>query len=785
MPCQKGGQPCGPNVRFPLRQDPERVHETREESLPPATSTPLVTMVLPRESRTGTSSLLLDDPPERIFAKPREPVKSWANVNNHTIWETESRIDAPTAWQQGFGVGLGERTASLSYAGSANPGINGQSINLPVAKATPNRNRKRTHDEVSESESVWSGTPLREGHGIRLLRLHGGPTDAPLQGRLMLSDGKETYEALSYAGVPEEGRSSIEIFSAASAFKITIKPNLEAALRQLRLPDRYRLLWIDSICIDQNDVRERNFHIQRMGSIFNTASNVCVWLGVAGPQSGLAFEFIRKFVQAYDLRTEVEGSLDRPSFDALFELLTRRWFTRRWALQEIALAKRATLYCGPNSISWADFADTIALLQANLPRFLPQIASEWEPASRGNVPKFAHTGGCLFIEVSSNIFRKSDEGTILDSQQTLESLVCNFSAFEASSIHDSIYTFLSLAEDTGARYSVRPTAAISMEAEETGPMPTELSVSEQEVARSVFSRWRRKTYSEYPVDYEKSPVDVCKDFFAFTVRTTKSLDILVRPWAPASSRQQLPSWVATLAEPVFKNGLHDRIQADSLAGPAGVSKRAYNASRKYPASCRFGERTDSKSLYVDGCILDSIQELCSPALGGDIPAEWRQLVDRYMGASSALEKFWRTLVANRDRNSSNPPRYFERACDQVFAGNMTQDGFYVTRTNDDHPRYVAEFLERVRSVIWMRRMIVTAQEHLLGIAPTNAQEGDLICIIFGCSVPVVLRKVVSDEMTGEHHYQLMGDCYVHGMMDGEAFTIQQARNIPQTQFELR
>ena len=69
--------------------------------------------------------------------------------------------------------------------------------------------------------------------------------------------------------------------------------------------------------------------------------------------------------------------------------------------------------------------------------------------------------------------------------------------------------------------------------------------------------------------------------------------------------------------------------------------------------------------------------------------------------------------------------------------------------------------------------------------PKMWKNGDLICIIFGRSVPVVLRKIVSDEMTGEHHYELVGDCYIHGMMNGEAFTMQQTRNIPQTQFELR
>ena len=49
---------------------------------------------------------------------------------------------------------------------------------------------------------------------------------------------------------------------------------------------------------------------------------------------------------------------------------------------------------------------------------------------------------------------------------------------------------------------------------------------------------------------------------------------------------------------------------------------------------------------------------------------------------------------------------------------------------------------------------------------------------------MVLRKIVSDEMTGEHHYELVGDCYIHGMMDDEAFTMEQTRNIPRHSLNL-
>jgi len=53
----------------------------------------------------------------------------------------------------------------------------------------------------------------------------------------------------------------------------------------------------------------------------------------------------------------------------------------------------------------------------------------------------------------------------------------------------------------------------------------------------------------------------------------------------------------------------------------------------------------------------------------------------------------------------------------------------------------------------------------LGLSPCDAQIGDLVCIIFGCSVPLVLRKDVDREK-----YVLIGECYLDHTMDGEAMT---------------
>ena len=49
----------------------------------------------------------------------------------------------------------------------------------------------------------------------------------------------------------------------------------------------------------------------------------------------------------------------------------------------------------------------------------------------------------------------------------------------------------------------------------------------------------------------------------------------------------------------------------------------------------------------------------------------------------------------------------------------------------------------------------------VGLVPGDAAEGDVICVFIGVKVPFVLRE-------DEDGYQLLGDCYVHGIMEGEA-----------------
>jgi hypothetical protein len=67
------------------------------------------------------------------------------------------------------------------------------------------------------------------------------------------------------------------------------------------------------------------------------------------------------------------------------------------------------------------------------------------------------------------------------------------------------------------------------------------------------------------------------------------------------------------------------------------------------------------------------------------------------------------------------------------------------------------------AVVRMSRRLMVSNRGFLGLAPDRSQKGDLVCILFGCSVPVVLRKTADSTK-----FVLIGECYVDGYMAGEA-----------------
>lgn len=74
--------------------------------------------------------------------------------------------------------------------------------------------------------------------------------------------------------------------------QVEVTINLEAALRQLRASG-YEKVWIDALCINQEDDAERREQVLKMNRIYKRAREVVVWLGPEKENSDRAMAFIR------------------------------------------------------------------------------------------------------------------------------------------------------------------------------------------------------------------------------------------------------------------------------------------------------------------------------------------------------------------------------------------------------------------------------------------------------------------------------------------------------------
>jgi hypothetical protein len=283
----------------------------------------------------------------------------------------------------------------------------------------------------------------------------------------------------------------------------------------------------------------------------------------------------------------------------------------------------------------------------------------------------------------------------------------------------------------------------------------------------------------YTVAYESPYVDACKTFIQFCIShsdRTRALDIICRPWAseykvggeqnffyenrpqaPKEKTMPLPSWVCQLSGAPFALYAHagintlkmGRKNADSLVGMPNMLQRNYAAAETKGCdlkSLKFKKRISHNmhfSMYVEGFILDTVEKVFPASQGGAIPREWVDAVNwSNVEKDEPPDAFWRTLVADRGRDPGrNPPVYYSRACRESFAKGGLASGSVSTSDliNNERCSVVAQFCRRVQAVIWNRSMIQTVN-HNLGIVSKNVEKDDLVCILYGCSVPVILRR---------------------------------------------
>ncbi|KAI1840860.1 hypothetical protein JX266_012942 [Neoarthrinium moseri] len=228
------------------------------------------------------------------------------------------------------------------------------------------------------------------------------------------------YEALSYVWGTETELEEVNVQGdrLSGPKSMSLRSTLVTSLRHLRHIDHDRVLWIDQLCIDQNNEAERDQQVLRMADIYQHAYRVVIWLGPADATSGLALKILHYVGMQvsittenhwnphpdgeekdwYDHRTDLTQKIDTSMWNAMENLFARTWFDRLWVLQEASLANsQSLLMCGNEAMDLSTFRRAIACLYTNT-----SISPEFD-GKISQVHKYAHRRG----QPISELFRKA------------------------------------------------------------------------------------------------------------------------------------------------------------------------------------------------------------------------------------------------------------------------------------------------------------------------------------------------------------------------------------------
>ncbi|EME42344.1 hypothetical protein DOTSEDRAFT_25956 [Dothistroma septosporum NZE10] len=225
--------------------------------------------------------------------------------------------------------------------------------------------------------------PLSDAkRALRLLTVRAGEGRSDLQCSLRNAqiDGSRPYETVSYCWGHDVRPALLYIDGEA----LYVPANAQAAIRRLRLPTATRMLWIDSVCINQSDVHERSMQVASMGSIYRGAVGNLVFLGHGTPNqppdlvdvlhdaAAKVKEARAKLNQADEvalmagiapLHWQASELIPPQSFSKLIAIFESPWFRRLWVVQEAALARHSTCFLGPVSFA---LEDVLLLASVNL-----------------------------------------------------------------------------------------------------------------------------------------------------------------------------------------------------------------------------------------------------------------------------------------------------------------------------------------------------------------------------------------------------------------------------------
>ena len=493
-----------------------------------------------------------------------------------------------------------------------------------------------------------------------------------------------------------------------------------------------------------------------MGKIFKGARKVIVWLGEdyddskAGMQLAKQLLSIARYqpvsgLSPADLDAHGLPKRGHKRWNALSAILRRPWFWRTWVVQEVVLNPNVELVLGPSMLTWDELESVVALLEGPIPKIwqLDQAISASElPFSRINRIRLRHQRLIMTpvsphqadVQFDDRIYAEPDS-TLNDDEEDdpqLLDLLLMSRGLGATDPRDKIYALLGLGKhDIHPDYSMSPESVFTDFALQTIGLVTHMQARRKAASLEMSSHYR----------------EVRRAMILISCAGRHNQKLSLPSW--------VPDWTVNLSARPLVFGLNERFCAggDKL----GV----------FDWQPDFG-------LQLCGKLLDTVTAAGTVRLDHDgsvantsphdIINEWWQeaqqmalvRIARSPGSTMSLDAF---EAMGRDLSlcrhgyfvSSGQRGRRNSLLDELDTSDVTFHSASDTLT-----------LGPTRG-----RVFFTSSTGYIGLAPHGTKEGDLIFVVMGADIPFVLRPCDDDD-----GYQLIGEAYVQGVMDGETIQME-------------
>ena len=556
------------------------------------------------------------------------------------------------------------------------------------------------------------------------------------------------YEAISYCWSSSQSKTSILL----EGLSFEVPCSAAEALHNLRYADLARVVWIDALCIDQENLEERSQQVRMMGDVYRNSTRTLIWLGPSLDDNrtqralqlctAVSQQIVkgRELLELSDVSSAIAAchSVSIPDIydPGLLDLVfANEWFTRTWVWQEAALSPISICHIGRFKVPWLDIM-LIALWVIEHPAI---------HASGRTLPSEATLSNMRF---PTTIFMKfTNDSNMVSIPNKLSQIIRDCRYSKASDPRDKIYGLLGL------------------------------------------TRWSRSGQALPPglqPDYSKSVCNCMLTATRVMIEEDRNLDILSDSLLSAdrgqgSEYEFWPSWL-----PIW-------CKSDDLQSltPLNNSYQAHNGRTlsvdRLTTCCNPG------TLTLDGYVVDAVKRAipvaddCFSKLAS-IPADFQSLQNAVAAltplAAHVLVSLLLTSTYHGQRITEDV-KIMNVLADCLMRSSDTLAYPSPNESNNGAPSAKDDsvsigILENVMNDMRMTirgRHLFTTKYGRIGLGPKSLREDDVVVVLFGGKWPFVLREQ-------EDHYIIIGHSYVHGIMHGEAVRDMETSNVLVKSFDI-